>query len=311
MREEHFYFTSAEGTVRIHGMRWIPEGEIRLIVQLVHGMAEHIERYREFAQFLNAHGILVVGHDHLGHGASIRSQKDYGYFAEKDGNRMLVRDMHRVLQRTRAEYPNVPYVMFGHSMGSFLTRQFLCCFGTELNGAVICGTGYHPEGMLHAALLLCRMEAAAFGWHYRSRLLGFMMSDSFNLQFRPTRTKFDWLTKETAAVDAYAADPRCGFGFTLNGYYNLLLTLLKIGKKAYLERMPRKLPVLFVSGKDDPVGDSGKGVCRAANLFVETGMQDVKCILYPEDRHEILNETDREQVYADVLAWMEAHVLNA
>lgn len=309
MREEHFNFTSAEGKVRIHGVKWIPEGEVRAVLQLVHGMAEHVERYREFARFLTLQGILVVGHDHLGHGASVHSQEDFGYFAEKYGNRVLVQDMHRVLQKTKKEYPDVPYVMFGHSMGSFLARQFLCCYGTELDGAVICGTGYHPEWLVRAALALCRMEAAVFGWRYRSRLFRFMMSDSFNLQFRPNRTTADWLCKDEEIVDGYVADEKCGFSFTLNGNYNLFLTLLKIGRKEYLERMPRELPVLFISGKEDPVGSCGKGVTTVAKLFDQVGMKNVNCILYPEDRHEILNEPDRDKVYADVLAWMQKNVL--
>ena len=134
------------------------------------------------------------------------------------------------------------------------------------------------------------------------------MSDAFNAQFRPNRTRFDWLSRNEENVDTYMADERCGFGFTLNGYYNLFLTLFKIGRKEYLERMPRELPVLFISGKEDPVGSNGKGVCQAAQLFTKTGMKEVECILYPEDRHEILNETDREKIYADVFAWIEEHV---
>lgn len=306
MREEHFYFTSSEGSVRIHGVRWIPEGRVQAVVQLVHGMSEYIERYRDFAGFLTEHGIAVTGHDHLGHGDSVHTKEDYGYFAKEDGNRMLVRDMHKILCMTKKKYPDVPYVMLGHSMGSFLARQFLCCYGTELDGAVICGTGYYPEGIIRAGLAVCRIEAAVFGWKYRSRLLNWMMFGSFNKQFGPNRTESDWLCRDEAVVDAYVADERCGFPFTLNGYYNLFLTLYKIGRREYLDRMPRDLPVLFIAGEKDPVGDCGKGVRQVEELFKKVGMRSVECTLYPENRHEILNELNRQEVYADVLAWMKS-----
>lgn len=284
---------------------------MKAVVQLVHGMAEHIARYREFAQFLNKKGILVVGHDHLGHGDSVHSSDDFGFFAEENGNPMLVHDMRKVLRMTRKDYTDVPYVMFGHSMGSFLTRQFLCCHGTELDGAVICGTGSQPEAVVKAGMTLCRAEAAVFGWKYRSRLFKQILFGGYNHKFRPNRTESDWLSRNEANVDAYITDEKCGFGFTLNGYYNLLLTLNKIGRKEYLERMPRKVPVLFIAGKEDPVGDFGKGVIQVAEQFEKIGMENVTSILYPEDRHEILNELNRDEVYADVYGWLQENVLQA
>lgn len=310
-REEHFYFTSSEGSVRIHGVRWIPDGDVRAVVQLVHGMSEYIERYREFAQFLAERGIVVVGHDHLGHGESAPSGESLGYFAKKQGNVAMVRDMHKVLCMTKKQYGSVPYVMFGHSMGSFLTRQYLCCHGTELDAAVICGTGNQPEPVVRAGLLVCRAEAALFGWHYRSRLMNWMMFGSFNAKFRPNRTSSDWLCRDEAVVDRYIADPKCGFAFTLNGYYNLLLGLYKIGRREYLERMPRDLPVLFIAGDKDPVGNFGKGVREVEQTFREVGMRDVECRLYPESRHELLNDLDRHEVYGDVLKWLAQHGLLA
>ena len=304
IREEHFTFTSQEGNVKIHGMRWIPEGEVRAVVQLVHGMSEHIARYREFAFFLAGQGILVVGHDHLGHGDSMESEEGYGYFAKENGNRALVCDIHQIVRMTRRVYDKVPYIMLGHSMGSFLVRQYLCCHGTELSGAVICGTGYQPEAVLKAALALCRMEAALRGWKSRSHLMQWMTFGSFNSKFAPNRTQSDWLCRNEEIVDAYVNDPKCGFVFTLNGYYNLFLTMYKVIRREYLERMPRELPVLFISGEKDPVGGFGKGVRTVETLFRETGMRSVECRLYPEDRHELLNEVDRQKVYEDILDWI-------
>lgn len=309
IKEEHFSFTSGQGSIKIHGMRWIPEGKVCAVVQLVHGMAERIERYRNFAMFLAENGILVVGHDHLGHGDSVESEAGYGYFAKEHGNRILVQDMHRIVHMTKKEYADVPYIMFGHSMGSFLTRQYLCCHGTELDGAVICGTGNMPEALLKAAMMICQIEAKLHGWDSRSKLLRKMSFGTYNNRFKPNRTESDWLTRDEKVVDAYIADSKCGFTFTVNGYHNLFLTMYKVGRQEYLEKMPRELPVLFIAGKEDPVGNFGKGVCEVADRFSQIGMKHIECKLYPECRHEILNELDQQTVYEDVLAWMKEYRL--
>lgn len=305
IREEHFEFTSNQGTNKSHGMRWIPDGEVRAVLQISHGMSEHIERYRGFAEHLAGRGVLVVGHDHLGHGGSAASEDDYGYFAEENGNRILIQDLYKVFRLTKKEYGNVPYILFGHSMGSFLARQYLCCHGAELDGAVICGTGYQPEIIVKSALAICKIEAALFGWRYRSRLLRFMSFGSYNAKFRPNRTDSDWLSRNEENVDAYRADSRCGFAFTVNGYYNMFLGMYKIIRKEYLEHMPKTLPVFFIAGAEDPVGNAGKGVLRVVKMFQDIGMKNVSCRLYPQDRHELLNEPDREEVYEHILKWME------
>lgn len=309
IREEHFTFTSSQGEVMCHGMRWTPEGEVKAVLQLVHGMSEHIERYRGFAEYMASQGILVVGHDHLGHGGSVRSQEDFGYFAEEKGNRAMIRDIHHVYKITRKAHEGVPYVLLGHSMGSFLVRQYLCCFGDGLDGAVLCGTGWKSEATVKAGLAICQAEAAAKGWGYRSKVMRYMSFGSYNEKFRPNRTDSDWLCRDEEVVDAYIADGRCGFPFTLNGYYNMLLGMYKILQKEYLERMPKKLPVIFIAGEEDPVGDFGKGVRRAEQCFRDYGMENVECRLYPNDRHELLNELDRYAVYEDLLDWMKRNRL--
>lgn len=309
IREEHFSFTSNQGSIKIHGMRWLPEGEVRAVMQLVHGMSEYIERYGEFARYLAGQGILVVGHDHLGHGDSAETEADYGYFAKEHGDRILVQDIHKLVCMTKKEYDGIPYILFGHSMGSFLVRKYLCCHGNELSGAVICGTGYQPEALLRAALVLCRAEAAFLGWKSRSRLMHWISFGSYNAKFRPNRTESDWLCCREEIVDAYTADKKCGFTFTLNGYYNLFLTMYKIIRKEYLEQMPKELPVLFAAGGQDPVGECGAGVQKVIQLFEKTGMKHVEAKLYPGDRHEILNEEDRYTVYADIVDWMNRNIL--
>ncbi len=309
IRKEEFSFVSAQGSTKIRGVRWFPEQKPVAVVQLAHGMTEYIDRYDTFAEFLANKGILAVGHDHLGHGQSVAAEEDLGYFAEKNGDRVLVQDMLKIVRMTKKEYPDVPYIMFGHSMGSFLTRLFICCHGAEVDGAIICGTGNNPDGLMKAAMGICKVMAAVKGWKHRSSLLHSMMFGMFNKMFAPNRTNCDWLSRNEASVDAYVADEKCGFLFTLNGYYNLFMSMRKAARKEYLEHMPKTLPVLFISGEKDPVGGNGKGVQAAVKQFQDCGMQNVECILYPDDRHEILNELDGDQVYADVLNWVDTFIL--
>ncbi len=306
VKEEKFSLPSNDGRTILHGICWIPEGEVTAVVQLCHGMSEYIGRYRKFACYLARKGIFVVGHDHLGHGDSVVSEKDYGYFAKEKGNRTLIRDIHGVYERTKKKYPDVPYFLFGHSMGSFLARQYICRYGDGLDGAVICGTGQQPKAVLEAGLVLSGLEALFAGWRHRSRLVWWLSFGNFNRRFHPSRTESDWLCKNEETVDAYLEDPKCGIPFTLNGYYNLFLGMLKISDRAYLEHMPRSLPVLFISGGDDPVGDFGKGVRKVVSLFKEVGMEHVECRIYEGLRHEILNEAeeDRDTVFQDVYRWI-------
>ncbi|MDO5423436.1 MAG: alpha/beta hydrolase [Eubacteriales bacterium] len=309
--KKEFTYQSNDGITRIHAICWRPDGDVKAVLQIAHGMVEHIERYDEFARFLADRGVVVVGNDHLGHGKSVSSQEDWGFFAEKDGNRTLLRDMNRLHRRFEAEYPDVPYFLLGHSMGSFLARQYLCCYGDGLTGAVISGTGWHSRGEAWAGMALSWGMAQVTGWHYRSKLIDQIAFGGFNRCIENPRTRHDWLSKDEEQVDAYCADPACNFLFTLNGYYNLFYSLYKIASPEYLARMPKELPVFFVAGADDPVGNFGKGVRKAAESLERVGVKDIACRLYETDRHEILKETDREQVFADIWEWLEARIEKA
>lgn len=309
MAKTTFTFLSTDQKTQIHCVEWKPEaGELRGILQITHGMVEYIERYEAFAEFMNDQGYLVVGHDHLGHGESVNSPGDWGFFAEENGSDILVEDMHKLRVMTQEKYTGLPYFMLGHSMGSFLLRKYLCQHGDKLRGAVIMGTGFQPDGVLKSGKGLCTMLAKIHGWHYRSNFIQKMAFAGNDNKFRGEGLKNSWLTKDVEIVKAYSASPKCTFQFTLNGFYNLFDTIWYDNRPENLAKMPKKLPLFFVSGEDDPVGGFGKGVKKVYDTYESIGMKDITWKLYPTDRHEILNELDREQVYHDIFDWIEVRL---
>lgn len=295
--------SSAPGRM-LHAFRCVPEGEVRAIVQLSHGMVEFIDRYKPLAEYLAARGILVTGNDHLGHGGSIRTRADYGYFAEPDGNRAVLDDLHAMTVLTKKLYPGVPYFLLGHSMGSFYARQYLCEWGSELDGAIILGTGFQPKALVAFARTVCRVLAVFFGWQHRSRLVAELSFLGYNKGLEG-RTTHDWLNRDQAEVDKYLAEERCTFTFTLNAYYSMFSGILRLHDPAFLARMPKELPLLFLSGDADPVGEQGKGVRRAIQSLKDAGVQNIESIFYPGARHELLVETNKLEVFGDIAAWLD------
>lgn len=291
----------------LHGFRCIPDGEIRAVLQLSHGMVEHIDRYKPLAEYLAARGILVTGHDHLGHGGSIRTENDLGFFAQPDGNRAVLEDLYAMTRLTKNLYPNVPYFLLGHSMGSFYARQYLCEKGSELSGAIIMGTGYQPKALVQTAKVLCRVLAVFFGWHHRSKLVANLSFMGYNKGLEG-RTDSDWLNRDAAEVDKYLADPKCGFTFTLNAYYSMFTGILRLYDPLLLAQVPKELPLLFLAGDADPVGEQGKGVQRAVQSLKDTGVQNIQCTLYPGARHELLLEQNRQEVFSDIASWLEQQI---
>ena len=288
----------------LHAFRCIPEGEVRAIVQLSHGMVEFIDRYKPLAEDLARRGILVTGHDHLGHGGSIRTKDDYGYFAEPDGNRAVLDDLHAMTTLTKQLYPGVPYFLLGHSMGSFYARQYLCEYGAELDGAILMGTGYQPKALVTLARTVCRVLAVFFGWHHRSRLVRDLSFLGYNKGLEG-RTPHDWLNRDPAEVDKYRADERCMFTFTLNAYYSMFTGILRLYDPDFLNRMPKDLPLLFLAGDADPVGEQSKGVQRAIDSLKAVGVQNITQKFYPGARHELLVELNRQEVFADIGSWLD------
>ena len=307
MRDE-FYFPSKDGNTEIHTIEWKPDKEVKAVLQLCHGMVEYIGRYDEFAQFLCDKGYYVVGNDHLGHGKSVQAKSEYGFFNEKYGNVCVLGDIQTLRQRTAKKHPDGPYFMLGHSMGSSLLRQYIEMYGNGLAGVVLMGTVEdHSKAALLFGKRLCRIMAAFRGWHYRSKLVDDLAIGGYNKKFKPARTQADWITSDYERLEKYATDPLCTFRFTVNAYYNMFLGMINMQRKESVYMIPKGLPVLFVSGAEDPVGGFGKGVRKIYEKYRAAGIQDVALRLYTGDRHEILNETDRQQVYEDLFGWFEDH----
>ena len=237
----------------------------------------------------------------------MKSEEDWGYFGE-NGNRILLDDMHELTRLTKEKYPNLPYFLLGHSMGSFYARQYLGEFGNELDGAIIMGTGLEPLFVVKGGMFLCKLIALFKGWRYRSNFVNQVAFGSYGKKFEPLRTRADWLSKDEALVDWYINEPRCSFLFTLNAYYSMFEGIARLHDKKLLEKVPKDLPIFFVSGEDDPVGSFGKEVVYSVETLKEVGVKNIDLKLYPNDRHEILNETDKETVYADLYEWLMKHI---
>lgn len=305
MRED-FWFDSC-GAGKIHGCRWLPEGEPKAVLQIVHGIAEYIERYDGFAEFLTRRGFLVVAEDHMGHGQSIGSEGVQGYFTGGWFN--AVADSYHLLEMTKAEYPELPYVLFGHSMGSFMARTILCKYpDSGIDAAIICGTGWQPAFALPAVIKIVEGECKKVGETNPSARLQNLVFGGYNKRVEHPRTEFDWLTRDAKIVDAYIAHPLCGFTASTGLLRDMMTGILYIEQPKNLAAMRKDLPVFFIAGGDDPVGSYGKGVRKAADAFRKAGMTDVDVHIYPLCRHELLNEINREEIYGDILQWLSAHV---
>ncbi len=303
--KKEFYYLSRDGKTQIHAVEWLPEDAPKGVLQICHGMVEYIERYHEFAEYLCRQGYYVTGHDHLGHGKSVKDETEYGYFPKKNGNQCVIGDIHQLRMITSKKYPGVPYLMLGHSMGSFLLRQYLTEHGDGLAGVVIMGTGYQPMAVLEAGQLVCRVTAWFKGWKYRSKFVDNLSFGSFNKRFEPGETGREWVTSDSELCRKYVEDPLCMFRFTVGGYYQMFEGMKVLARPESMARIPRDLPVLFPAGADDPVGAFGKNVMKVYKKYKSSGMQKVAVKLYAGGRHEILNETIREQVYEDLYVWCE------
>lgn len=301
---QDFYFQSSTGRTSIHALKCVPDGKPRAVVQIAHGIAEHIDRYRPFMEFLADNGFVAAGNDHLGHGKSIRVPEEQGFFAEKDGWWRVVDDMDKLHDIMSNEYPELPYVLFGHSMGSFLTRTYLIKHPDKYDGVILSGTGHQSPALVLGGNAAASVMAKLNGAMGDGAKLDSLAFGTYLNKIENPRTKFDWLSRDAEQVDKYIADPLCGFVGKIGLYRDMMQGIKFITDKKNIAQMNKEKPVYFMSGNGDPVGDYGKGVERAYKAFCDAGLHDVFMRLYPGGRHEMLNETNKEQVYQDILSWL-------
>ena len=301
---ENIFYPSKDGKNTIHACVWKPEGEAKGVVQIIHGMCEYAERYAPFAEFLNDNGYIVCAEDHLGHGKSVKTEDDLGYFNDAKDYSVVVEDIHELKNRVQSDTVGLRWFVLGHSMGSFFCRKYISLYGKEFKGAVIMGSGFKSKVTLNTALFAVKLNALFCGWRNRSKTIKKLAFGSYNKKFKPARTGNDWLSKNTVNVDEYEKDALCGFDFTNNGYYVLFSVIKQACSKKVINSVPKDLPVYFVAGEKDPVGDYGKGIVKACNKFHKAGIKNVSITLYDDCRHEILNDDCKEQVQSDILLFL-------
>lgn len=274
------------------------------IVQLIHGSCEHSKRYAEFAEFLTENGYVVYSCDLRGHGQSVKSKEDLGYFAENKGWSIIIEDIYELTRFIKEKHTGLKLIMLGHSMGSFLARHYAVVHGTEIDGLIATGTAHNSKIMLRLGKLLAERDIKKNGLRNRNMTLNRMSYDSFSNQFKPKRTKQDWLTRDEVVVDKYIEDELCGFVFTSSAFRDMFEGLLFITDKNNINKTPKDLPILLLSGDKDPVGGNGKMVEKAYEEYKKAGFINVIMKLYENMRHEILNELGKEEVYVNILSWM-------
>ena len=299
---------SKDGVHKLHVVIWEPDAEVKAVLQISHGMIEMIMRYDHFARFLNTKGILVIGNDHLGHGETAGCDEDLGYFCPKNMSETVVKDLHSVTEYAKKEYPDVPYFLLGHSMGSFMARRYLMTYGKELTGAVIVGTGAQKKQDLLMGKIVSSFIQLFKGARHRSMFMKNASFGSFNERFKRDAHSCAWLTRDEKVWEFCANHKYCNFVFTINGYKTLFDVLSFIQKRENIAKIPKKLPIFMVAGSDDPVGDYGVDVQKIYEIYKQTGIEDICIKLYENDRHEILNELDKDVVYHDIYNWLEEHM---
>jgi alpha-beta hydrolase superfamily lysophospholipase len=289
--------------------RWLPDSEPKAVVQIAHGLAEHAARYARLAGALTTVGYAVYANDHRGHGRSAQSPEDLGFFAERDGWRKCLGDLWQLNRRITADHPGVPIVLLGHSMGSFMAQHFISDHGETLAGAVLSGSGGKPNALGVAGRFIARLERLRLGPRGRSALLTAFSFGAFNKPFAPARTPADWLSRDPAEVDKYVADPLCGFAATTQLWIDMLDALGEITSAQRQARIPKRLPIYVIAGTRDAVSNNTKSLEQLLTAYRAAGLERVTHRFYPEARHELFNEINRDEITRDLISWLEAVVM--
>lgn len=301
---EKTFWMLMDDDVSVYVKKWYnPSKKPKAIIQLAHGMVEHIERYNDFAEFLVENGFVVYGNDHRGHGKTGEQQGLMGYLADEDGFRKTTNDLFEITKQTKGAYPDTPIFLLGHSMGSFLARNYIQDGSSLIKGVILSGTGFYPK----ATSILARRIASVFPPKEKSNVMNALAFFSYNKRVKNPKTNVDWLTRDDAIIQSYVNDPYCGYIPTARFFYDLMDGITTIHNQKRNKAIRSDLPMLIVSGTHDPVGDYGKGVWKTAQLYNDAGLEHVVTMLFEKGRHEALNETNHTEVYAVIRDWIMVH----
>ena len=293
---------------KIECYKWTTEQKPKAVIQIVHGMAEHAARYDDIAHFFVKNGFSVYANDHRGHGQTAAHIKDTGFFANKNGWKMVIKNIFQLTKIIKKENPQTPVFIIGHSMGSILVQNYISKYPAMANGVILSGASYNSSLLIMLGRLIANTQRIFIGRRRRSKMLNYLSFGSFNKNFKPSRTKFDWLSRDTKQVDAYIDDDFCGFLCTTSLYSDLFYGIRKIQNRKNLLRIPLKLPIFLISGEKDPVGNFTKGVSKIHEIYKYSGIEDVEKKFYKDSRHEILNEINKEEVYNDIINWINKRI---
>lgn len=304
---KHIKYLSYNGKNMINAVIYIPNCKPKGIIQISHGMCEYINRYDDFMKYMVNEGFIISGNDHLGHGDS--SEKNmYGFFGDDKGYINLVEDLHILTVMVKQNFGyDLPYFLLGHSMGSFIARLYLSKYSSDLSGAIICGTA-GPNPMTKLGILASNITKKIKGNMYRSHLLDKMAFGSFNKTIQNKNSDKDWISRNQQIVNKYISDSKCMFTFTAAGFNDLMTLATLANKNTWFKELNKDLPIFMIAGDDDPVGNYGKTVKKAYDKLVKYGQKEIELKLYPGARHEILNEINNKEVYADVVMWINARI---
>lgn len=305
MKTEELTFTASDGKA-IHVYHWSPSGQPTSVLMIAHGMAEHAARYARLAELLTANGIDVWAEDHRGHGKTAQ-EGELGWLADKDGFRRVIEDLHELSQFIKQKNPGLPLFLLGHSWGSFLSQGYIALYGKELKGCILSGTAGNGGPIVAVGRILANLGCFFVGQKKKTPLMDSMSFGAFNKEFQPVRTKFDWLSRDPAEVDKYVNDPFCGFVCTFGFFRDLLGGLMWIHNPETMQAIPKNLPIYMFAGSKDPVGGATGSFDELYNAYTKLNIADLTKKLYPDARHETLNETNRDEVMHDVLNWLKAH----
>lgn len=306
--EEKFVFDSANGIYKVHGKIMKPlNQEIKGVIQISHGMCEYIDKYDDFAEYMLNQGFIVAGHDHIGHGDSVNKSEDKGFFASKDGYKNLIEDLRKVTEIVKKAFPDKPFYLLGHSMGSLIARCYVAKYGNEINGLILCGT-IGPQPLVKAGIKMANFIAEKKGERYRSKKIYDLSLDFANVKFLPVKTRYDWVSSDEDEVKRHMEDKRANFIFTVKGFSDLFHLVNLANSEMVIKTIPKSLPIIFMSGDKDPIGENGTGVMKAVKLYKNMGITNVRIKLYPNKRHELLKESNKIEVFEDISKWIKVHI---